>query len=208
MLISEFQNRTGIYPSENLYSVIEKFYGESKEDKDEFCRRYMMNADCLAEKIQRECNQLELKKEQEFFSRIGELEAKLEITGLELSREKNVADMLRLQLDQELEWQLSEHAGTNMKQTDYAELAKQYDSCLNDNEALNVVSEMFGFIPELIIIRHHAEIFEVNKYHRLRVKETCQREPRYISSDWNYIRFDCAGCQWELVNGSLLPYED
>lgn len=45
MLISEFQNLTGIYPSENLYSVIEKFYNEFKEDKHEFCEKYKEQED-------------------------------------------------------------------------------------------------------------------------------------------------------------------
>ena len=59
MLISEFETLTGIYPPESLYSVIEKHYYDSKLDKHEFCENYKLNADGLAERIQREANMLE-----------------------------------------------------------------------------------------------------------------------------------------------------
>lgn len=208
MLISEFENLTGIYPPENLYSVIEKYYYDSKLDKHEFCMKYIANADCLAEKIQSECNQLDLKKEQEVFSRIGELEAKLEEAEKALESEKRTSDQLRKRLDEELEWHPAEHVGTNMNQSDYEELANQSYDQTDEEHAKYLLSSMFGFIEDLIVIHHHAETFEVNKYHRIRRKETYQRDPYYAASDWNYIRFDCAGNQWELVNGELLAYED
>ena len=59
MLRSEFETLTRIYPSEMLYSVIEEFYNDSKLDKHEFCENYKLNADGLAERIQREANMLE-----------------------------------------------------------------------------------------------------------------------------------------------------
>ncbi|MEE5994397.1 MAG: hypothetical protein V3G42_14390 [Oscillospiraceae bacterium] len=43
---------------------------------------------------------------------------------------------------------------------------------------------------------------------RIRASNTYHREPLYDAMDWNYIRFDCAGNQWELINGELLAYED
>ncbi|MBR1529910.1 MAG: hypothetical protein IJ642_11515 [Oscillospiraceae bacterium] len=205
---SEFENLTEIYPPENLYSVIEKFYNDGELDKKDFCMKYIANADGLAEKIQSECNQLDLKKEQEFFSRIGDLEAKLEETQKALESEKRTADHLRKRLDEELEWHPALHTGTNMKQSDYEELANQSYDQTDEEHAKYMLSSLFGFIENLIVIHHHAETFEVNKYHRIRRKETYQRDPYYAASDWNYIRFDCAGCQWELVNGALLPYED
>ena len=202
MLRSEFETLTGIYPSRNLYSVIEKFYNESKEDKHEFCRRYMMNADCLAERIQTAVNKLEQAIAQKHFSDIGSIEAKLEA-------EKKRADKLQQELDKELEWEFAEYTGTNMKQEDYQKLA---ESCtaeiLSDEEAVKRISGLFGFMPDRIQILREVQTFEVNKYGRLRVKDTYQREPLYDATDWNYIRFDCAGNQWELINGELLAYED
>ena len=208
MLISEFQNRTGIYPSEVMYSVIEKFYGEFKEDKDDFCHAYLMNTDCLAERIQTAVNELELKREQGFASRLHELNSQIEELEKALEREQKTSEHLRKRLDEELDWHPAEHTGTNMKQSDYEELANQRVAPEDEENAKYMLSSLFGFIEDLIVIHHHAETFEVNKYHRIRRKETYQRDPYYAASDWNYIRFDCAGCQWELVNGELLPYED
>jgi len=202
MLRSEFETLTGIYPSEMLYSVIEEFYNDSKTDKHEFCRRYMMNAECLAERIQTVANELESAIEQKNFSRIGSLEAKLEA-------EEKRADMLQQELDKELEWKFAEHTGTNMKQADYQKLAESGSAViLSEKDAIEEISMLFGFMPEKIQILREVQTFEVNKYNRLRVKDTYQREPLYDATDWNYIRFDCAGNQWELINGELLAYED
>jgi len=208
MLISEFQNRTGIYPSEVMYSVIEKFYGESNEDKDDFCHAYLMNDDCLAEHIQTEVNKLEQEREKDFASRLYELNSRIEELEKALEREQKTSEHLHTRLDEELDWHPAEHTGTNMKQSDYEELANQSYDKQDEEHAKYTLSSLFGFIEDLIVIHHHAETFEVNKYHRIRRKETYQRDPYYAASDWNYIRFDCAGNQWELVNGELLPYED
>ena len=202
MLISEFENLTGIYPSANLYSVIERFYSESKEDKHDFCRAYLMNADCLAERIQREVNNLELNRENQATAEIWKLETKL-------NAEKVRADKLQQELDKELDWKPAEHTGTNMKQEDYNKLAESGSAIIpSDEEAIEHLSMLFGFMPEKIQILREVQTFEVNKYHRLRLKDTYHREPLYDATDWNYIRFDCAGNQWELVNGELLAYED
>ena len=202
MLISEFENLTGIYPSANQYSVIEKFYSESKEDKHDFCRNYKMNTDCLAERIQTEVNRLELNRENQATAEIWKLETKL-------NAEKVRADKLQQELDKELDWKPAEHTGTNMKQEDYNKLAESGSAIIpSDEEAIEHLSMLFGFMPERIQILREVQTFEVNKYHRLRLKDTYHREPLYDATDWNYIRFDCAGNQWELVNGELLPYED
>ena len=202
MLISEFQRRTGIFPSMNLYSVIEKFYGESEEDKDAFCRAYLMNADCLAERIQTEANKLEMNRENQAAAEIWKLET-------ELNAAKKRADKLQQALDKELDWKPAEHTGTNMCPEDYERLAESGSVIIvSDEEAKEHLSVLFGFMPDEIQIIREVQTFEVNKYHQCRVKETFRREPLYDATDWNYIRFDCAGMQWELVNGELLPYED
>ena len=41
----------------------------------------------------------------------------------------------------------------------------------------------------------------------VREKERMERDPVYSSTDWNYIRFDCAGLQYEMINGELVRYE-
>lgn len=202
MLRSEFEILTGIYPSETLYSVIEEFYNESKLDKHEFCEKYKLNADGLAERIQEEANELEADRERQVSIEVRELKADFD----KMRRERN---RLKDKLDRELDWKPAEHTGTNMKQADYQKLA---ESCtaeiLSDEEAVKHISELFGFMSDRIQILREVQTFEVNKYGRLRVKDTYQREPLYDATDWNYIRFDCAGNQWEIVNNELLPYED
>lgn len=202
MLRSEFETLTRIYPSETLYSVIEEFYNESKLDKHEFCENYKLNADGLAERIQEEANELEAEKAQQAYFEVRELKADLDKMRMDRNRLKD-------QLDRELDWHPAEHTGTNMKQKEYQKLLECYTSeVLSDEEAVKRISELFGFMPDRIQILHEVQTFEVNKYNRQRVKDTYQREPLYDATDWNYIRFDCAGNQWELINGELLAYED
>ena len=202
MLRSEFETLTRIYPSETLYSVIEEFYNESKLDKHEFCENYKLNADGLAERIQEEANELEAEKAQQAYFEVRELKADLDKMRMDRNRLKD-------QLDRELDWHPAEHTGTNMKQKEYQKLLECYTTeVLSDEEAVKRISELFGFMPDRIQILREVQTFEVNKYNRQRVKDTYQREPLYDATDWNYIRFDCAGNQWELVNGELLPYED
>ena len=198
MLLSEFETLTGIYPPKDLYSVIEEFYNESKLDKQEFCENYKLNADGLAERIQRKVNEMKSESENYIYT--------LEI---QLEAEEKRTDYYRTLLDNELDWRPSERAGTNMNQEDYQELMEcRSTTIFNDEKAIDLICDMFGFMPEKIRILHEVQTFEVNKHCRLRVKDTYQREPLYDATDWNYIRFDCAGNQWELVNGELLAYED
>lgn len=202
MLRSEFETLTRIYPSETLYSVIEEFYNESKLDKHEFCENYKLNADGLAERIQEEANELEAEKAQQAYFEVRELKADLDKMRMDRNRLKD-------QLDRELDWHPAEHTGTNMKQKEYQKLLECYTTeVLSDEEAVKRISELFGFMPDRIQILREVQTFEVNKYNRQRVKDTYQREPLYDATDWNYIRFDCAGNQWELVDGELLAYED
>ena len=202
MLRSEFETLTRIYPSETLYSVIEEFYNESKLDKHEFCENYKLNADGLAERIQEEANELEAEKAQQAYFEVRELKADLDKMRMDRNRLKD-------QLDRELDWHPAEHTGTNMKQKEYQKLLECCTTeVLSDEEAVKRISELFGFMPDRIQILHEVQTFEVNKYNRQRVKDTYQREPLYDATDWNYIRFDCAGNQWELINGELLAYED
>lgn len=202
MLRSEFETLTRIYPSETLYSVIEEFYNESKLDKHEFCENYKLNADGLAERIQEEANELEAEKAQQAYFEVRELKADLDKMRMDRNRLKD-------QLDRELDWKPAEHTGTNMKQKEYKKLLECYTTeVLSDEEAVKRISELFGFMPDRIQILREVQTFEVNKYNRQRVKDTYQREPLYDATDWNYIRFDCAGNQWELINGELLAYED
>lgn len=56
MMIQEFEKLTGIYPTADLYAVIEAAYMEFDGDKTAFCKAYKSNKNGIAEKIQREAN--------------------------------------------------------------------------------------------------------------------------------------------------------
>lgn len=40
----------------------------------------------------------------------------------------------------------------------------------------------------------------------MRVAERYDREPCYGSTDWNYVRFDVNGIEYEYINGQLVMY--
>ena len=115
------------------------------------------------------------------------------------------ASELTAELDRELEWKPSDGAGTNMEQKRYEELAK-YGKAMTDEEAKAFIADECGFDPEKIRILHEVNTYEVNKHSRLRKSGTFDRAPVYESTDWNYVRFDCACFMYELVNGELRFY--
>ena len=75
-----------------------------------------------------------------------------------------------------------------------------------DEEAKAFIADECGFAPEKIHILHEVHTYEVNKHRRLRKSGTFDRTPMYESTDWNYVRFDCACFMYELVNGELRFY--
>jgi len=50
------------------------------------------------------------------------------------------------------------------------------------------------------------DTYEANIFHRMRKKDTFHRAPVYDATDWNYVRFDCSGRMYEMVNGELRDY--
>lgn len=52
MLKQEFSDRTGFYPSADIYAIIENKYLEMDVGKDRFCKMYKNNDEGLAEYIQ------------------------------------------------------------------------------------------------------------------------------------------------------------
>ena len=95
----------------------------------------------------------------------------------------------------------------NVEQADYQELA----SCagterLTDEQAADLIVRELGFAQEKVKILHSVDQEEVNRHHRVRRVGEIERMPLYNASDWNYVRFDCAGRCYELFNGELRPF--
>lgn len=132
------------------------------------------------------------------------MEKKLEAEKKASEKEIN---SLKEQLDKELEWKPCE-GGTTMEQGRYEELATAGGTrVLTEQEAKDLIYNEFGFAPEKIRIINTVHTYEANKYHLMRKSNEYIRKPVYNASDWNYIRFDCAGWQYEMVNCSLQSYE-
>ena len=199
MNIKEFSDRTGFYPSFELYTVIEAHYMEQSGDKGAFCKAYKENADGLAEKIQQEATTLALNNQSRVIAAANELR-----TENETLREQ--AERLIAQLEREQEWKPYGH-NSSMKDDDYAHLC-QSGRTMTDDEAVELIASEFGFAPEKIEIVRQIKTYEVSRHRQLRQKGTIDRLPVYDATDWNYVRFNCAGWQYEMINGQLHPFND
>lgn len=197
MNIKEFTDRTGFYPSFELYTVIEAHYMEQSGDKDAFCKAYKENADGLAEKIQQEAAMLSLNNQSRAIAAANELR-------LENETLKEQAERLIAQLEREQEWKPFGH-NSSMKDDDYAKLC-QSGRTMTDDEAVELIASEFGFAPEKIEIVHQIKTYEVSRHRQLRQKGAIDRPPVYDATDWNYVRFNCAGWAYEMIDGQLHPF--
>jgi len=224
MLITEFTERTGFYPDEALYKVIEAHYMDFNGNKDAFCKAYKKNTDGLAEIIQHEANIASFKAEKPVDAsdvdrltkekdRLAAQEQTHAIEIDKLTKQLNEAqDNLRetlAALDRELEWKPCNDCGTNMSQEEYSELLGT-GRVMSDEEAKKLVSDEFGFSPDRIEIIDTVHAYEVNRHGELRKAAGYKRQPLYNASDYNYVRFDvrCAASTWyyEMINGELKEY--
>lgn len=196
MMISEFIERTGFEPTAEEYVKIEDAYYNFDGDKDAFCKAFVDGngvswiCRARAEEISR-LRSVMVETEKQFKKDMADRDHRIE--------------QLTAELDRELEWKPAAGTGTNMNQGDYEHLARAGRK-MTDQEAREFIADECGFSVDKIVIHHKASAYEVNKHHRLRVAAEYGREPVYESTDWNYVRFDCACFMYELVNGELRFY--
>lgn len=96
MMIEEFEQRTGYFPSSAEYKAIEAAYMEFDGDKDEFCKAYKKNANGIAERIRREVNAAAFKESRQHTA--------------DLTRRDIEIERLKKQLEREQEWKPYEDA--------------------------------------------------------------------------------------------------
>ena len=189
MLKEEFEKRTGIYPSERMYCVIEQHYNNFDGDKDQFCAAYLKNHDNLAVKIQMDANLQDMQVKGDYEEQIEKLNGTLA--------------QVRHKLDVELEWEPYE-IPENVPQEDYDELKNSSVTTIwSDRKAAEFLSSELGFEKERIQIIRTVHVYEIDRHRHYREVGTVERLPLYAASDWNYIRFDCACRQYEYYNGDL-----
>lgn len=192
MEITEFEQRTGFFPSLGLYEIIEKEYMDFTGDKDAFCKVFKKNEGGMAEKIQKEADAKNFKVERQH-------NADLTSRDIEIQR-------LKAELEREQEWKPYEDTD-NVSQEDYERLANTSDTKrLTDNEAKDLLYEWYGFAKEKVTIHYMVPVYEVNRHRQLRKVGKAERLPLYNATDWNYIRFDCGCMSYELKNDNLRPY--
>ena len=192
MMKSEFIERVGLKPTDKEYEQIEQSYYNFDGNKDEFCKYFIENNGILKICVARE------KKAEQLQSRILELEKMIKDEG------ERIAE-LESTLDKELEWRDCEPS-TLMNEEQYAELENTPETKkLTDDEAKQELYAECGFVPEMIRIIREGNAYEINRHGRTREKRTYNRSPLYYASDWNYIKFMCAGYMYEYVNGDLNP---
>lgn len=127
MMIEEFEQRTGYFPSSAEYKAIEAAYMEFDGDKDEFCKAYKKNANGIAERIRREVNAAAFKESRQHTA--------------DLTRRDIEIERLKKQLEREQEWKPYEDADA-VSQADYDELATSGGTDkMTDEEAIERIAE-------------------------------------------------------------------
>ncbi len=200
MMLEEFEQRTGFYPTLAQYAAIERAYMEFDGDKDAFCKAYKKNADGMAERIQREVNLDTIKKERE--------------QADELTRRDAEIERLKKELEREQEWKPYEDTH-NIPQAQYTELVESVPSgaahYMTDDEAMDWICDEFGFERSKITILHEVDEYEINRHRQLRrTGKKIDRRPIYCATDYHYIRFNVGRgqWQWEAWNGQIRPFWD
>lgn len=136
------------------------------------------------------------------------LEQKIEKLAVQCDSERTLwkekCEKLEKELEKEQEWVFCPTSGTEMPQNAYMELLNcDFTEVFSEEQVKKFLHDECGFSEEMVKIHGEAETYEVNRHHRLRIREKIPRKPLYASSDWNYIRFSCGGIDYEYVNGSL-----
>ena len=197
MMIQEFESRTGFYPSQSLYNLIEEAYTEGNLDKDAFCKAYKENDGGIAEKIQGKANTTSFKAGREHTAEITR-------RGIEIER-------LKKELEHEQEWKPYEME-QNVKQGDYEKLASSVPNgahYMTDEEAKDWICSEFDFDPAKVTILHEIDEYEINRHRQLRkTGKKIDRRPVYCATDYHYIRFNTRNWYYEVWNDTLCQFFD
>lgn len=93
----------------------------------------------------------------------------------------------------------------NAKQSWYEKLAEDARE-LSDEEAIKMIADEFGFVPERITIIHEVPKQEISNQQRVRTVGQYERKPLFEAWDYNYIRFNVKAngtMAYEMVDGQL-----
>jgi len=192
MMKQEFEQLTGFYPTAEHYEAIEEEYYNFNGSKQDFCKAYKDNKNGLAEKIAQKATIARLQKD---------LDDKKTFDTYSHDMIRTV-ETLKKQLEREQEWKPHEYR-ENARQADYERLAEAGARELTDEEAVEMLADMWGFQPNRIRIIRTVDKIEINRHNACRKCGEYERKPLYDATDWNYIRFDCGMMTYEMINGQL-----
>ena len=185
MLQEEFEAMTGFKTTPDEYKEIEQQYYEFDGDKVQFCEAW---------------------KESEMGEVAAARQKRIEMLEEMVDGLIKANDELREKVTTLEKWQPCD-CGTHMDQEKYMELWK-IGKRMEPDEVTKTIAGFYGFDKSKIKVIEDVEIFEKNSMGMIRVADRYKRPPVYDATDWNYVRFDCAGQQWEMVNGELMGYEN
>lgn len=207
----EFEERTGFFPSQSLYGIIEKYYTVFPGDKDEFCKAYKENEDGLAWKIQEEADSADFNADQEHSTEITRLSVQITQLAKELEHRKIKIARLEKELEQGQDWKPYE-SPDNVSQADYertAQVTETGNACYHmpDAAAIKWICDEFDFDPSRITIIREIDEYEINCHRKIRrTGRKIDRSPVYCATDCNYIRFNTSRWCYEVWNGQLRPF--
>lgn len=204
-----FEKMTGFKPTDEEWVAIWEQYAKGALSPDEYCEKFVEEGGVAALTMERgryieELNG-QLVDQRRHYE--GLLTAQTAEAAEAMANLSGKVAALQEALDRELDWKLAEGVGTRMEQEEYEDLAR-HGAVMSDERAKQRVCREFGFDFDRVEIKRCAEVFERNKYGELRVREINVRPPVYEAEGKDYVRFDCAGYQYEMVNGELMRYED
>ena len=199
MTRQEFEKRTGIYPSDQMYAAIEaRYMADDTATKDAFCKAYKENTYGLAESIQQEIQAAEHQQSAHIREQLKAKDARI----AQLS-----AQITKLQQSIEAQENWKPYQPSNYSDKQYEELSQFSGAAyMTDQEAIEWIEMEFGFLPTAIQIVHHLANYQKNSKNILREIGEVQRSPVYGSSDWNYARFNVKGWRYEVCDGVLQGY--
>lgn len=105
-----------------------------------------------------------------------------------------------------IEPEIIKDMGTNMSEADYQRLCgNKKELEISEEEAKILINKEFGFEASRITIITEVENFKKEGY-AAKPYQKFARTPQYCATDYNYVRFDVNGWQYEMVDGSLKFY--
>ena len=195
MLLEEFEDISGQYPCSMVYNLIEAEYRDMPEDvtKEEFCRRFMVNQDGIASRVQRTANKLwrdAMDGTQDDARRIAELERQV----------LNLRNRLACQTGWRVCWPDDIYSDGM-----YDDLRHWPDTVLMpDDDAKKLVHKLLGFEMDRITILRGAPVFERHIATGV-IREAGQTErlPRWANDGWNCVTFKCCNLRYQLHDGTV-----